>query len=97
MDVVPGRASFIAPQTLQVASFDGHRRLSAEHMLIAVGTRPRQPRGAEPDGQTLITSDHLLNVTPRPRTLAVGGAGGIGIAYASMFAALGVQGTVIVT
>ena len=64
-------------------------------MLMAVGTRPSQPRGAEPDGQTLITSDHILNVTPLPRTLAVGGAGVIGIAYASMFAALGVQVTVI--
>ena len=95
VDVVPGRASFIEPHTLQVESFDGHRLLSAEHILIAVGTRPSQPRGAEPDGQTIITSDHILNLTHLPRTLAVVGAGVIGIEYASMFAALGVQVTVI--
>jgi NAD(P) transhydrogenase len=48
-----------------------------------------------PDGQTVITSDDIVTLRQLPRTLAVVGAGVIGIEYASMFAALGVPVTVI--
>ena len=74
---------------------DGHRLLTADHILLAVGTRPSIPRGIEPDGQTVSTSDEVLTLPQLPRTMAVVGAGVIGIEYASMFAALGVHVTVI--
>src|SRR5262249_14234435 len=74
---------------------NGHRLISADYILVAVGTRPSKPEGLDPDGQTLITSDDILTLQQLPRTLAVVGAGVIGIEYASMFAALGVQVTVI--
>jgi len=64
-------------------------------VLISVGTRPSDPPGVAPDGQTVISSDSLLELRKLPQTLAVVGAGVIGIEYASMFAALGVQVTVI--
>ena len=43
----------------------------------------------------MITADNVLGLAQLPRTMAVVGAGVIGIEYASMFAALGVQVTVI--
>jgi NAD(P) transhydrogenase len=64
-------------------------------VLIAVGTRPTDPRGIKPDGRVVITSDTLLQLEKLPRKVAVVGAGVIGIEYASMFAALGVHVTVI--
>ena len=95
VDLMQGRAAFVAPHMLQVESPYSQRRLTAEHILIAVGTRPSKLEGMEPDGKTIITSDHVLNLAHLPRTMAVVGAGVIGIEYASMFAALGVQVTVI--
>ena len=67
----------------------------AANILIAVGTTPSRPHGVDSDGRTITTSDTVLNLEHLPRTMVVVGAGVIGIEYASMFAALGVQVTVI--
>src|SRR5262245_3931431 len=85
-----GLASFVEPHTVRVETVNGHRLITADHVLLAVGTRPSKPQSIEPDGQTVITSDEILNLQQLPRTMAVVGAGVIGIEYASMFAALGV-------
>jgi NAD(P) transhydrogenase len=95
VELVRGRASFVDPHTIEVGAPDGHRRLDAANILIACGTKPGQPEGATVDGETVVTSDNVLGIPRLPRTMAVVGAGVIGIEYASMFAALGVQVTVI--
>jgi NAD(P) transhydrogenase len=48
-----------------------------------------------PDGEVILNSDSVLHLKQLPRTLAVVGAGVIGIEYASMFAAIGVQVTLV--
>ena len=90
-----GLASFVEPHTVRVDAVHGYRLLTADHIVLAVGTHPSKPQSVEPDGQTVITSDDILTLQQLPRTMAVVGAGVIGIEYASMFAALGVQVTVI--
>src|SRR5215467_13099165 len=95
IDLVQGRAAFVDPHTIQVDTPTGLRKITSDYILIAVGTRPSKPRGVEPDGQTVITSDDIVTLQRLPRTLAVVGAGVIGIEYASMFACLGVPVTVI--
>lgn len=93
--LVQSNASFVDPHTLRIDGADGQRPLTAEHFLIAVGTYPSKPHGVALDWQTIITSDDVLTIDQLPRTMAVVGAGVIGIEYASMFAALGVHVTVI--
>jgi NAD(P) transhydrogenase len=93
--LVHGRAAFEDPHTLGVETPTGARRLTADNILVAVGTMPSKPPGVEVDGKTITTSDSVLNLAQLPRTMVVVGAGVIGIEYASMFAALGVQVTVI--
>src|SRR5262245_13075983 len=93
--VVHGCASFVNPHTVQVDTGEGQRLLTADHFLIAVGTHPSKPPEVEIDRQTILTADEILHLNHLPRTMAVVGAGVIGIEYASMFAALGVQVTVI--
>lgn len=95
IQVIHGRASFEDPHTIVIEAADGRRRLSAAHTLLAVGTVPSRPRGIEADGEIIMTSDTVLEMQQLPRTMVVVGAGVIGIEYASMFAALGVQVTVI--
>lgn len=93
--MVHGRASFEDDHTIRVENDRETRRLSTGNSLIAVGTAPGKPAGLEPDGEVVFTSDTVLAMTALPRSLVVIGAGVIGIEYASMFAALGVQVTVI--
>jgi NAD(P) transhydrogenase len=95
VELLRGKASFAGPHTLRVEAIEGSRTLTAEHLLIAVGTRPSEPSQVKPDGRTLLLSDNILSLEKLPHSLAVVGGGVIGIEYASMFAALGVQVTVI--
>jgi NAD(P) transhydrogenase len=93
--VIRGEASFADPHTLQVRQGDGWRRITAENIVIAVGTRPAPPPGVAADGEVVMTGDDVVDLKQVPRTMAVVGGSVIGIEYASMFSALGVPVTLI--
>jgi NAD(P) transhydrogenase len=90
-----GEASFKDPYTIVVESERGWRTVTAANILIAVGTRPTPPPGMQADGDVIITSDGVMQLTRLPRSMVVVGGGIIGIEYASMFASLGVQVTLV--
>jgi NAD(P) transhydrogenase len=90
-----GEASFVDPHTIQVKGAEGWRTVTAENVVIACGTLPAPPPGVGTDQQTIITSDGVTCITSLPRTMTVVGSGVIGLEYASMFAALGVEVTVV--
>ena len=89
--VFRGEASFHDTHTVMVQSESQIQQLTADYILIAVGTIPSAPPSVVIDGTIVLTSDSLLDLHRVPKTLAVIGAGVIGIEYASMFAALGVE------
>ena len=95
VDVAHGIAAFLDPNTLVIRGPDGERRVTADFVLVAVGTRPAAPPGFSNDGVTVVDSDNLLALAELPRSLAVIGGGVIGMEYASMFATLGVQVTLV--
>ena len=90
-----GEASFKDPHTIVVESERGWRTVTTANVLLAVGTRPAPPPGMQADGDVVITSDGVMQLTRLPRSMVVVGGGIIGIEYASMFASLGVQVTLI--
>jgi NAD(P) transhydrogenase len=92
---VRGEASFTDPHTLTVRREDGWHEVSAQAIVIAVGTQPAPPPGIAADGEVVITSDDVVRLRQVPRAMAVVGASVIGIEYASMFSALGVPVTLI--
>jgi NAD(P) transhydrogenase len=95
VDLLTGTASFVDDHTIDLGAEGGHRRVTAERIVIAVGTTPAHPKGVEFDGRTILDSDNVLQLEQLPTTLTVVGAGVIGIEYASVFAAIGVRVTVI--
>lgn len=95
IQVFRGEASFLEPHTLQVVSEAGTRTVTADNILIAVGAQSAVPHGVNVDGELIITSAQVMHLKRLPRRLAVVGAGVIGIEYASMFAALKLNVTVI--
>jgi NAD(P) transhydrogenase len=90
-----GEGAFVDPHTLVIREGESWRQVRTEHVLIAVGTGPVPPPGVAADGQVVMTTDDVIHLEAVPRTMAVVGAGVIGVEYASMFAALGVQVTLI--
>ncbi len=95
VDVLCGEASFVDPHRLRVTVGQSWRDITTANVLIASGTRAVPPDGIDSNGDIMISSDDIGSLTRLPRSLAVVGAGVIGIEYASMFAALGVEVTVV--
>ncbi len=70
--------------------------VTAENIIIAVGTRPARPDGVDFDERHVIDSDGILRLESHvPRTMTVVGAGVIGVEYVSMFAAMGTRVTLV--
>ncbi len=93
--ILRGQAAFVDPHTVAIFSGDGRREVSAASILIACGTRPADPPGVASDGEVVLTSDDIADLKRLPRSMVVVGAGVIGIEYASMFAAVGVEVIVV--
>jgi NAD(P) transhydrogenase len=95
--IVRGAARFAGPHTLAIATANGDApvTLEADRIVIAVGTRPAPPPGVAVDRTTVVTSDEIVCLDRIPRSMVVVGAGVIGLEYASMFAELGTQVTVV--
>ena len=97
VELILANASFIDPHTVSINQVDrrGQMDLSAANVVIATGTTCTMDPHIPFDGQRVFTSDDILTLDRLPRTLAVVGAGVIGLEYASIFAALGVRVTII--
>jgi NAD(P) transhydrogenase len=92
--LLTGSARFVDPHTILLGGGE-ERRVSAEKIVIATGTRPHRPASVEFDKHCILDSDGLLLMEHLPASIVVVGAGIIGIEYASMFAALGTKVTVV--
>ena len=91
-----GTARFVDPHTVEIQTdHDVHQSVTADYVVIAVGTRPARPTTVDFDGATIVDSDQILGMDKVPASMVVVGAGVIGIEYASMFAALGTKVTVV--
>ncbi|WP_321474524.1 Si-specific NAD(P)(+) transhydrogenase [uncultured Paludibaculum sp.] len=97
VEVVSATASFVDPHTIRLEYVEGggQRLLTADKIIVAVGTEATRDPHIPFDGHRVLTSDDILVLTELPRTLTVIGAGVIGCEYASMFAALGVRVTLV--
>jgi NAD(P) transhydrogenase len=93
--MIAGEAAFLDPHTVVVHTEGGWRHVSGENIVIAVGTQPAPTPGVKADGEVILNTDHVIHLKQLPRSLAVVGAGVIGIEYASMFAVLGVHVTLV--
>jgi dihydrolipoamide dehydrogenase len=87
-----GHARFIDTRTLAVDGPAGEQRLHAGRIVIATGSRPAVPpawRAAL--GDRLIVNDDVFGWTDLPRSVAVVGAGVIGLELAQALHRLGVR------
>lgn len=77
---------------------DGDRKsriVSAPNIILATGSRPRRPVDVPFDGWRIVDSDELLLLQDLPKSIVVFGAGVIGCEFACIFAALGVETTIV--
>lgn len=93
---IAGEAKFSGPNTVEVTGDEGETfHFTADFFLLAVGTIPFKPDYVPFDGVSVFDSDSILELGDLPRSLAVIGAGVIGIEYATIFSSLDVNVTLI--
>jgi NAD(P) transhydrogenase len=96
VDKIAGVARFLDGHRIEVTGAHGEVvQFSADRVILAVGTVPYRPADVPFDGEAVLDPDDVLELKRLPRTLAVVGAGVIGIEYATIFSALDVKVTLI--
>jgi NAD(P) transhydrogenase len=94
--LIPGEASFVDPNKVEVVDTAGNtRQITADVIVLATGSRPRRPINIPFDKKTVLDSTSILNLRHLPDSLLVVGGGVIGCEFVSIFAALGVQVSVV--
>jgi len=84
-----GHARFLGPHTLQV---DEHTRIEAQRIVIATGSRSRVPPAwRQALGDRLLVNDDVFDWQDLPDSVAVVGAGAIGLELAQALHRLGVR------
>lgn len=96
IEVVEGFGSLEHRHGVRIVSPHGEPKiLTAKYILIATGSRPRRPSNVPFDGWRVVDCDEVLRLEALPKSVNIYGAGVIGCEYACIFAALGVQTTII--
>lgn len=95
VDMFFGTARFTAPHTVTVDGHQSTTTLDGAKFVIAVGSEPARPAHIPFTAGRVIDSDGILTLGKIPRTLVVVGGGVIGCEYGAIFAALGVEVTLI--
>jgi NAD(P) transhydrogenase len=92
IELVQGQARLAPGGEVRVAS-DGapERRLRAEVVLIATGSRPLRPPNIPFDDPDVVDSEGILAFDQPFRSAVVVGGGPVGCEYASIFASLGIH------
>ena len=90
-----GTGSLEANRVVNVQLADGTAtKIQAKNVILASGSVPRTIKGF-PIGGSIMTSDEVLMLNTIPKRIAIIGGGAIGCEFASTFADLGSQVTIL--
>jgi mycothione reductase len=91
VDVYIGEARFVAPRVLEV----GGQQLRSERIVLAVGSRPAVPEIAGLADVPLHTTDTIMRVDARPKSMVVIGGGYVAAEMGHVFGAFGTEITIV--
>ncbi|HLH71321.1 MAG TPA: dihydrolipoyl dehydrogenase [Candidatus Dormibacteraeota bacterium] len=91
IEVVQGRGCLLGDGRLQVAE----RVLRARAIIVATGSSPRSLPGIDLDGERIITSDHATLARTLPASIAIIGAGAVGVEFATFYRQVGAHVTLL--
>jgi dihydrolipoamide dehydrogenase len=96
IDVYFGRAQLSAPKTINIALNEGgSEQLKAKDIVIATGAKTMLIPGLEVDGQQILTYREAILQERLPGSVVIVGAGAIGLEFATIWNAYGVDVTLV--
>ena len=94
--LVRGRGVLTGRNLVEVASQDGTQSLEAGRaVILATGSEPKSLPGVTIDETVVISSNGAVRNETKPAALVVIGAGAVGMEFADIYAAYGVEVTVL--
>ncbi len=93
--VVEGSGTLKGNGRLAVTGADGTVDLEAANIIIATGARARELPFAKADGKRIWTYRHAMVPEEMPSRLLVIGSGAIGVEFASFYADMGAEVTIV--
>jgi dihydrolipoamide dehydrogenase len=96
VEVVAGSGKLVNKNSVEVTEEGGKKKnISATNILIATGARAKNIPGMEIDGKQVLSYREAMVVEKLPNSIAVVGAGAIGVEFAYFFRSLGSEVTII--
>ena len=92
---ITGYATLKGGGAVEVRSESGTQTLEAKNIIVATGSEARMLQGLEPDPELILTNVEILNLNAVPKSLAIIGAGAVGVEFASIFRRFGTEVTLI--
>jgi dihydrolipoamide dehydrogenase len=90
-----GRGTLKAKNVVEVKGTGGTETLEARAVILATGSEPKSLPGVTIDEKTVISSNGAVRNERPPRSIAVVGAGAVGVEFADVFASYGVEVTLV--
>jgi dihydrolipoyl dehydrogenase len=91
----PGRGTLRAKNVVEVKGTGSVETLESRAVILATGSEPRSLPGVVIDEKTVISSNGAVRSEGAPRSIAVIGAGAVGVEFADVYASYGVQVTLL--
>ncbi len=95
VELVRGEARLGPDRTVVVGNMDTERTLRGRVVLLATGSHPYHPPGIPFDDPDVHDSETVLAIDRLPERMVVVGGGPVGCEYASIFASLGSEVTLV--
>ncbi len=73
----------------------GHNTYNVNNIIIATGSKPKEIKGLEFDGEFILSSDDILNIKELPKSVLIVGSGAIGIEWARIFSNFNVEVNIV--
>jgi dihydrolipoamide dehydrogenase len=86
---IKGYARLAGSGKVEVTTDSGKQILEAKNIVLATGSEARMLPGLKPDAKRILTNIEILDLPEVPKTLAILGAGAVGVEFASCFARFG--------
>ncbi len=95
VDWIKGYARLAGPGKVEVTGPDGAKQIvETKNVALATGSEARMLPGLQPDAERILTNVEILDLQQVPKTLAILGAGAVGVEFASCFHRFGSKVTV---
>jgi dihydrolipoamide dehydrogenase len=91
----PGTGTLGGRGVVQVNGKEGERTLEAKAVILGTGSEPKSLPGITIDEKRVISSNGAVRNEAKPSSLIIIGAGAVGMEFADVYAAYGVQVTVL--